>query len=1045
MRKAIMFSVAFGVSLQLSAREYSPDMWKTNLWGPEFSSNLELQASIKGIVRDTNGPLAGVTVSVVGKSKSVQTGSDGSYTIQAVNGDKLRFSAVGYTQREILVSSTQLNVTLQFDDKAIDEVVVTAFGIDRDRKSLGYSTPKVAGDDVSETQREAFFQGLQGRVPGLSINTTSGLPGASAQIVLRGFNSISGDNNALIVVDGVPIDNSTLNENDLVSNGSNANNDYSNRGLDINPQDIETYVVMKGPEATAMFGSQGSGGAILITTKRAKSGAFNVVYNYSGRIETPGRMPERQFVYGQGTNGNYLGNSVYSMGPKFSADDKIYTNNINDFFRTGLSHKHNVSMAGGYEKISYRWSNEFSDNTGIVPNTRYTRYSTRLAGTAKFGDKIDVNTSLNYVYSDNDKARKGLNGYLTTLLRFNPLWDINDWIDEKKNRVLHNSTIFGEYDNPFWDAYRNTASDQVNRVLASSTITYKPTKWLNINGTGGVDYSLTHGESVYHGQSFAGSGSAGEPRGGSINSYDRTSRILAGSLMATARGKFGDFSIRGTLGGEFKDYNYVTNSQYGEDFYDPDFYSVNNTYLPTRKFQSVINNYRTVGALAQSTIGYKELLYLTLTGRLDGASRLMPNNPWFAYPSASLAFNFTDLDYFKNNLSWLNEGRLRASVGTTGKAPFRTYFTRSNLEPAKSTGGGFAYGVNGGNPNLRAEKSADKEIGFELAFLQNRVRFDYTYFKRNVTKQIIMPRLSYGSGFVLRMMNGGELESWGSEMQLTVNPIKKKDFNWDLVFNYTMYRAVVKSLAEELPELYESDSGILSGVRSAVHPGHSIGALSGTSFKRNNNGDVLINSSTGLPIIGTDRYSVIGDRIPKFSLGTVNKLNYKDFYLTFLWDLRVGGDVLNGLDYRMYTYGTSVKTLNREVPRVINGVFEDGLENSENPTKNNIAVTPYYSSSYYFTNIEPKQFIEKDIWTMRLRDITFRYKLPKHVTQFMGSKSGLEVFFTATDLVMFTNYTGLDPESNSNTPSLGGIGGYGIDYGNMGKPKGYNFGLTLKL
>lgn len=1011
------------------------------------STQAYAQRSISGKISDGSGRgLSGVSVQEKGKSNQTATDASGNYAIKTSDGAVLVFRSVGFTTVERAVGTENIiNLVLKEDESSIDEVVVTAFGIDRDRKSLGYSTPKVSGNDVSETQREAFFQGLQGRIPGLSINSSSGLPGASAQIVLRGFSSISGDNSALIIVDGVPIDNSILNQNDLASNSANRDIDYSNRGMDINPEDIESYVVMKGPEATAIYGSQGAGGAILITTKRAKAGTFTVTYNYSGRIETPGKMPERQFVYGQGTNGNYIGNSIYSLGAKFKPTDKIYYDNIDKFFRTGYNHKHNLSMAGGYEKLSYRWSNEFNDNTGVVPNTRYTRFSSRLAGTAKFGDKIDVNTSFNYIYSDNDKARRGLNGYLTTLLRFNPQWDIEDWIDSKGNRVLHYQDIYNEYDNPFWDVYRNIAFDKVNRLIGSANVTFKPTNWLSIVGMGGFDYSLTYGESVYHPQSYAGSGTAGDPTSGRIETYDRTSRIISGSLMASARHNWGDFNIRGTMGGEFKDYSYLTNSQMGEQFYDPDFYSINNTYRDTRLVKSVYNNYRTVGALAQTTLGYKELLYLTLTGRLDGASRLMPNNPWFAYPSTSFAFNFSDLNYFKDNLLWLDEGKLRASWGMTGKAPSRTYYTLSNLEPQNTTGGGFAYGVNGGNPQLKAEKSTDYEAGVELSFFKNKLRFDYTYFHRDITDQIILPRLSYGSGFILRMMNGGDLTSYGSEIQAIINPIKKEKFNWDLIFNFTKYTGIVKSLAEELPELYESDTQILGGVRSAVHPGYSIGAISGTSFKRNDRGDVLITPSTGLPITGDGIYSVIGDRIPKFTLGTINKLSYKDFYLTFLWDLRVGGDVLNGLDYRMYTYGTSIKTLNREEPRVINGVLEDGLENTANPTKNTIAVTPYNTSTYYFTNIEPKQFVEKDIWTMRLRDITLRYKLPKSLTARIGANVGMDVFFTATDMIMFTNYTGLDPESNSNTPALGGIGGYGIDYGNMGKPKGYNFGISLKL
>ncbi len=295
------------------------------------------------------------------------------------------------------------------------------------------------------------------------------------------------------------------------------------------------------------------------------------------------------------------------------------------------------------------------------------------------------------------------------------------------------------------------------------------------------------------------------------------------------------------------------------------------------------------------------------------------------------------------------------------------------------------------------------------------------------------------------MMNGGEVKTYGTELQVNVNPIKKTDFSWDMTFNFTQYKGKVLSLAEELPELYDSDTWVLSGVRSSVMPGYSIGTLTGTQFKRNGRGDILINPQTGLPIAGTDKYYPIGDRIPDFTLGIVNKFNYKDFYLTFLWDLRKGGDVLNGLDYRLYTYGQSVKTLNRENPRVIEGVLEDGLENTANPTTNRIAVTPYSASAYYMTNIEPQMFIEKNIYAFRLRDVTLRYALPKHLTQRISPQTALSVFFTATDLFLFSNYTGLDPESNSNTAGLGGIGGYGIDYGNMAKPRGFNFGLNLRF
>ncbi|WP_293957173.1 MULTISPECIES: SusC/RagA family TonB-linked outer membrane protein [unclassified Sphingobacterium] len=1005
------------------------------------------QKNIAGRVTSASGAgLAGVTVRETGKGGQAATNSQGNYKITVSEGASLVFRYVGYQSQEVAVNGRSvINVVLQENNASLDEVVVTAMGIERSKKSLGYSTPKVSGEDVSDTQREGFFQGLQGRVPGLSINSTSGMPGASAQIVLRGFASISGDNNALIVVDGVPINNSTVNENDLAMNGANRDLDYSNRALDINPSDIETYVVMKGPEATALYGSSGAGGAIIITTKKAKSGRFGVDYSYSGRMEFVNKFPERQYTYMQGLNGNYDGTSSYALGPKYKEDMQLNKDNVKNFFRNGYNQKHNLTFNGGNENLSYRWSNEYNDNTGIVPNTRYTRFSSRLNSTAKFSNKFELNTSFNFIFSDNDKARKGTTGYLMTLMRFNPLYDVRNWIDEKGNRVLNTKDIYNELDNPFWDVYRNIANDKTNRTLASSNFTYKPLSWLRFEGVVGIDYSNTKGESVYHPQSYSGSGSSTSPTGGKYSTYQNNTRILYGNARFSVNKTFGDYSISAFLGGEIRDQSSITDSQYGTNFFDPNFYSINNTYASTRLAKNIINNYRSIGFFGQAVLGYKTLLYLTLSGRLDGTSRLMPNDPYFSYPSGSLAFNFTDLNPIEAVSDVISDGKIRFSAGKTGKGPLRSYFIKSNYEPQYSTGGGYAYGFNGGNDKLVAEMTNELEAGIEFSLFKKFVSFDFSYFSRLSDGQIILPRLSYGSGFVLKMMNGGKVKNVGTEVQAIFNPIVKKNFNWNLVFNFTQYKGRVLSLAEDLPELYDSDTWLLSGVRSAVLPGYSMGALSGTQFMRNTKGDVLIDPATGLPVAGTDRYYPIADRLPKFTLGMVNKFNYKDWYLTFLWDWRKGGDVLNGLDYNMYTLGMSTKTLNREDPRVIRGVLKDGLENSENPTINHIAVTPYTSSAYYFTNIEPGMFVERNIYTMRLRDITLSYRLPKRLTRFLGERSSLKAFFTATDLVMFTNYTGLDPESNSNTTGIGGIGGYGIDFGNMARPKGFNLGVNLQL
>jgi ferric enterobactin receptor len=1013
-----------------------------------FLHSFAQQKMIQGKVSSSEDGLTvpGASIRVKGANVVTQTNTVGSYAISAKPGDVLVFSYIGLAPKEVTVgTSAIIDVILNPDAKALNEVVVTAYGIDRDKKSLGYSTPIVKGDEVSETQRNDFFGGLQGRVPGLSINSTNGNPGASAQIVLRGFVSISGDNNALIVVDGVPVNNSTLNETrELVTGGANREQDFSNRGMDINPNDIETYTIMKGPEATALYGNAGASGAIIITTKKGKAGIGSINYNNSFRVERINRFPEIQQVYNSGSNGVYSGTTSNFLGPKYLPGTKIY-DNISEFFQTGFSQKHNLSFEGGTDKFTYRWSNEYTDSKGTIPTSAYTRFSSRLTGTATISPILKLTSTFNYINSDNDKVSKGANGSLLQVQRFSSEFDVNNFLDANGNRLLHLASIYAEFDNPLWDVNKNIANDKTNRLLANTNLELSPTSWLKINGIIGADVATTKGIQVYHAQSYKGSGSATAPTGGRIVTYSQLTKVINGSLTASAKHKFGDINNTYIIGATFNDYNSNTDSQLGTNMFDPNFYNINNTLPATQLTKNYVNRYRNQGLFAQAVLGYKTLVFLTLSGRMDAASRLMPNNPYFAYPSASIAFNFTDIESVKTALPWLSEGKLRSSYALTGKEPWREYSTGSNYEPKQFTGGGFAYSYFGGNPDLKPEKSENFEIGTELQFLNNRIGLDFTYYNLISRDQIINPRLSYGTGFVLRMMNGGTVRNRGIEIQLTGSPIRTKDINWNVTANFTQNKGIVLSLAENLPELYESDTWLLTNARGAVHPGYSTGALSGTKYDRNANGDILINASSGLPATSDTRYYPIGDRTPKFTLGLVNRFSYKSFNFSFLWDLRYGGDVLNGTEYINYTKGISVQTLDRETPRVITGVLRDGLENSANPTVNTISVTPYYTSAYYTTNVSPELFVEKNIKTLRLRDITVGYDFPPAMVKRIGFLQSLGVFATVTDAVLITNYSGGDPESNSNTPGVGGVGGYGIDYGNVGKPIGVNIGLRVKL
>lgn len=1004
------------------------------------------QKTITGKVTsaDDGMTVPGASVKIKGITKGTQTSANGMYSIQAKPGDILVFSYIGLAPQEKTVGAgTVINVALKPDDKSLNEVVVTAYGIDREKKSLGYSTPTVKGDEVSDTQRESFFAGLQGRVPGLSINPSSGDPGASSQIILRGFVSMSGGNSPLIVVDGLPIDNSVINQtDDLVGGAANRNSDYSNRAIDLNSSDIEGYVIMKGPEATALYGNLGASGAILITTKKGKVGKGSITYSNAFNITTQVNMPEIQQKYNQGENGVYSSITTYYLGPAYPEGTKLY-NNLDQFLSNAFSQTHNLNFEGGTEKYTYRWSNQFQEFNSPIPNTKLSKFSTKLTAEAQLMPWLKLTTTLNYLNNLNRKPARGVSGYLFSLMRFPSSYDINDWQDELGNRVLHVGSIFSEYDNPFWSVYKNTNEDKTSRVIMNNSFRITPNKWLTVLGIVGADIYTTNGIMVFHPQSYSGSGTAASPTGGSITTYDKTNRNLNASLTATAKHKFGDFTGTYVLGGNVADNYYSINSMRGEQMYDPNFYNINNTLPTTHRARNNISNYRTVGAFAQAIMGYKSLLYLTLSGRVDGASRLMPNNPYFAYPAASVAFNFTDLEYFKK-LDWLSGGKLRASAGLTGKEPWRVYSILSNLTPRASSGGGFSYDYYGGNRLLKPEVTTNIEGGFEMQFFKNRFGVDFTYYNLRSKDQIIQPRTSYATGYVLRLINGGEVENKGMEIQLNANPIKSDNFNWDFTMNYARNKGTVISIADELPELYNSDTWI-NPIRSGVFPGKSIQSLAGLKLDRNNNGDVLINPATGLPYTSNENYVYLGDRTPKFTLGIVNRFKVFDFSLSFLWDISIGGDVYNGTENNNYVRGISLKTLDRETPRIVKGVLKDGLENSPNPTPNAIAVTPYFNSTYYSATTAPDMFVEKNINTIRLRDITLSYRFNKNMMKKMPFLQNVSVYTTLTDVFLFTNYSGMDPESNSNNAALGGVGGYRMDYGNMGRPLAINFGLNVKL
>ena len=1032
-----------------------------------FSAKAQ-NATVSGTVlaEDDGSPLIGVTVTNRATAKKTTTNAAGKFTIAAEKGNALAFSYGSYSTKVVVVDgNSTLTIRLASQDKELEAVVVTAYGMKREKKSMGYSTQSVDGEDISQTRRDNFINSLAGRVAGVNITPTSGTPGASTQIVLRGATSIGGNNQPLFVVDGVPYDNQTLNQEGLIGGQSvsfaNRNSDYGNRAMDINPDDIENLTILKGPEATALYGSDGASGAIIITTKKGKAGKISVTYDNATRVDNVYLLPEVQKEYGVGVNGIYNPTSVTNpygivggtgagissaFGTRIKPGTKTF-DNANNFFQSGLTQQHNVNVGGGSENATYRFSASYFNQSGVIPNTGYEKTSFRMAGSSSYG-KFKLATSLTYVNSTTKKASKGAGSYLINLLTWPVENDASNYINPDGSKVtirnLPGNNYSLEYDNPFWDVNKNPAQDKVDRLTGNINASFDINKWLSVSDIVGIDYYSQYGFYTTNPLSRFGYAS-----NGFYSQYQQNTRNLSNTLKATANKKWNDFSVNLTAG-FYTEANYTKlESQKGERFFERDFISINNTDPLSRDAKTTISEVKKMRMFSSLITGYKNLLFLSLSGSREGVStfmsRAVDKDPFFNYASSSMSFVFSDLAFIKEKATWLNFGKARISYANTGKGPSSPYVIDYRFTPQITTGGGYAYDVTGNNFGLEPERSKNLEYGFEMNMFKNRIKLDVTRYQLNSEKQLLAARSSYGTGYVIKWFNGGEVQNKGWEVQLGITWVKKKDFTWESNFNFDKNVGKVVSMPADLPTYYDSDTWVFGNLRSQYFVGSNIGNLAATKFKRTVNGDLIISPTSGLPV-KDDLYTSVGDRQPDFKLGIVNKINYKDLSLSFNIELRKGGSVFNATEYLLYLTGYSTRTLDREEARVIPGVLQDGLENTANPTKNTIAITPMNNSLYYSstTATSEEDFVEDVSW-FRMRDITLAYRLPKKLLRNQTVVKDASVFFTGTDLFMFSNYTGADPSVNSNNASNRGFGGAGIDYGALSIPRGFNFGLKIQL
>ena len=999
------------------------------------------QRTVTGKVIDEQGsPLSSVSVVIKGTALGTVTNGAGSYSIRAATGQVLQFKFIGTFPTERAIGADDIiNVQLRRAPTTLDAVVVTALGQTTEQRSLGTAQQTVSGVDIAQTQRENFVNSLQGRVAGVNVVSTSGTPGASTSITIRGVSQISSNNQPLMIVDGLPIDNKTMTTGTLASDAPNSSSsldnrkvDFTNRGSDLNPEDIETLTVLKGPEASALYGIDAANGAIVITTKRGKAGTGQVDYSNSLRFDSPRVKPQIQNQFGPTSSTNGVLSTFQYFGAPYAAGTQLY-DNVAGFFKTALTQKHNLAFSGGASdgRTNYRVSTSYVKQNGVVPEAGYSRLNLTGASGAQVSSWLKADLSMQYVNATNNQTFKGDGGVLLGLLVWPQTDNAADFLTAQGARRRITALAQGsEFDNPYFNVQKNVISSKNNRFISNLGLALTKYSWATLKTNVGIDAYTNQNLILRHPESYQGSAF----NGAIDQANDITRNINVQTLLNfNSRQLTRDISLTGLIGNGISDAKSTTDGLQGQNFLDPNFVSVNNTYS---KYNREVNaQRRLVSGYGQATLDFRRYLYLTVTGRNDWTSTIpTPNNSFF-YPSISSSFIFTDA--FPRLGSFMT-GKVRAAFAEVGKDA-KPYAYAAALEPKTTSYGGYAYGFTGPNPNLKPEFAKSYEIGTELTFLNDRLGIDATVYRKRTIDPILEGiRTSYGTGFVLLNVNGGEIRNQGLEITLRGTPVLRNSFSWDVAANFESARGKVVALPRLLPEFYLSDTWIYGNVRNGTAPGLSTMSLTGTYYLRNVTGSILIDPTTGLPLRSADFIDRGYDRQPFYTVGLTNTLRFGRASVNFLLDIRRGGDVFNATEHYLTTRGLTTSTLDRETARVVKGVLRDGKENTANPTPNTIVVTPSVQTNYY-TSMSEELFIEKNINWIRLRDLTVNVQLPERLVR----ANTASVFVTATDLFMITNYTGLDPLTNSNTAGVGGSGGVGIDYGSIPIPRGVNFGVRL--
>ncbi len=1001
---------------------------------------------------DDGSPIPGVSIVVKGTTKGTTTDASGNYRLTlSGNATSLVFSSVGLTKVEEAINGrTVIDVALSTASESLNEVVVTAQGIERDTRSLGYATQNVNGSALAQRSEPNVLNTLQGKVAGVNITSSSGAPGASTNINIRGITSFNGNNQPLIVVDGIIFSNDVDNSQSTLFGSQ-----PSSRLSDIAPESIESINVLKGPAASVLYGSRASAGVIVITTKSGKglNGKTEVTFNSSVNWQNVAYLPKFQNQYGQGTQNNYVNNTTNSWGPAFGTPGfetvqtvqgetvpyQAYPNNIRDFYQTGTIFQNALNIAGGDQDNNFAATISSTIQNGVVRRSGFDRHSVQVGGNSKLKNGIKLGGTITYVKTAQQGTTMGNGG--SAFGQITRIPRSIDLVGRPYKDATGKSIYFVNGQNhPLWSLENEFYNSNIDRAFGNLSVGYDITSWLN------VSYRVTADTYTDIKKQVLRNGAARAPLG-QIDEDLRFRSELNGDLLINANKK--DLFVQGLnatllLGQNLNQRSIKQSGVIAESLTIPGFDNVSNGSVFTSSYENSTRR-RLVGHYGQLSLDYKSYLFLELSGRVDQSSTLPKGQNAYFYPSAALSF--VPLEAFKVQSDVISYAKVRGNIARVGRDadPYllQSVFTQAtfgnnvaSVNFPLSVGGssipGFQISDRIGSLNLKPEFVTSYEAGLNLGFFNNRLGIDFTYFNTRSTSQIFNVAISNSSGYDNRTTNIGEMQNKGIELQISATPVRTKDFKWDLLLNFTRIRNKVISIAPGI-----SNSNItgdsFSGIAPSIAEGYPYGVIIGTANARTESGELLINPLTGAFVPGIAG-QVIANPQKDWIAGLTNNFTFKGFTLSALFDINKGGQIYSFSQVDMRGAGqTEITGVDRDQPRILPGV----IQNADGTTRpNNIQV----SAQTYWAGLGglASEAAVFDATAYRLRELSLNYSLPTSLlnrTPFGNVSIGV----SGRNLWMFAPGFPADPEIN--TQGAGNIQGLDLN----GIPTTRNYGVNLRV